>query len=147
MGTSTRVRGSRPSVRSAPPGARYTSYHSERQRDPPITSANAPAPSPTNLLALARQRSSVSASACVRAAGDPEARTGAKAMYGGDEASSSVVSSELAVMGMSHASGRPLALRQALSAWRAATTGGRRRPRGGRDFGVRRKGTRGSGER
>jgi hypothetical protein len=119
------------------------------QRELPITSANAPAPvpSPSPLLAFARQRSSVSASACVRAAGDPEARTGAKAMYGGD-AASFVVTSELApVAGMSHASGRPLALRQALSAQKAATTGGRRRPRGGRDFGVRRNGTRGSGER
>jgi hypothetical protein len=104
VGTSTSVRGSRPSVRSAPPGARYTSYHSERQHEPPITSANAPLP----LLAFARQRSSVSASACVRAAGKPEARTGAKAMYGGGDGASSfvvVVSSELAVVGMSQASG------------------------------------------
>jgi hypothetical protein len=40
--TSTSVRGSQPSVHSAPPGAKYTSYHSERHREPPITSVNVP---------------------------------------------------------------------------------------------------------
>ena len=48
---------------------------------------------------------------------------------------------------MSHARGWPWALRQALSAMRAMTTHGRRRPKAGRISGARRKGTRGSRER
>lgn len=76
----------------------------------------------------------------MRAAGDPRASSGAKAMYGG-------VSVPVPEAGMSHASGWPWALRQALSAMRAATTDGRRRPIAGRVSGTRRKGTRGSGDR
>jgi hypothetical protein len=152
-GASSTVRGSCPSVRSAPPGASYTSYHSARQRDPPITPANADAlwsPSRTP-LAAARQRSRVSASASVRAAGVPRARGSANAMYGGgggcEELSLSLLGECASGLGMSHARGWSLALRQALSARRAATTGGRRRPRAGRVFWERRNGTRCSGER
>ena len=79
----------------------------------------------------------------MRAAGDPCASAGANAMYG---SGASVLLLE-AEAGMSQASGRPLALRQALSARSAATTGGRRRPMAGRVSGARRKGTRDSWER
>ena len=79
----------------------------------------------------------------MRAAGDPCASVGANAMYGGG---ASVLLLE-AEAGMSQASGWPLALRQALSARSAATTGGRRRPIAGRVSGARRKDTRGSWER
>ena len=150
---SSTVHGSRPSVRSAPPGEAYTSYHSARQRDPPITPPNAFAGSdvsPTP-LATARQRSRVSASASVRAAGVPRARGGTNAIYGGGEGLSLSLRVECASVGagsgMSHVSGWPLAMSQALSARRAATTGGRRRPRAGRVSWERRNGTRCSGER
>jgi len=83
--TSSKVSGSRPSVRSAPFGATYTSYHSARHCFPPITPANAQ-PTPSPALASARQRSRVSARAVVRAAGDPCAGVGANAMYGGGAA-------------------------------------------------------------
>ena len=84
----------------------------------------------------------------MRAAGDPRASVGANAMYGGASVLLPEVEAEAeAGMGMSHASGWPLALRQALSARSAATTGGRRRPIAGRVSGARRKGTRGSWER
>ena len=79
----------------------------------------------------------------MRAAGDPCASVRANAMYGGG-ASALLLEAEA---GMSHAGGWPLALRQALSARSAATTGGRRRPIAGRVSGARRKGTRGSWER
>jgi len=140
--TSSKVSGSWPSVRSAPFGATYTSYHSARHRFPPITPANAQ-PTPSPALASARQRSRVSARAVVRAAGDPCASICANATYGGG---ASVLLLE-AEVGMSHAGRWPLALRQALSARSAATTGGRRRPMAGRVSGARRKGTRGSWER
>ena len=139
--TSRKVSGSRPSVRSAPFGATYTSYHSARHRLPPITPAN-PQPMPSPALASARQRSRVSARVIVRAAGDPCASIGANAMYGG--ASVLLPGAEA---GMSHAGGWPLALHQALSARSAVTTGGRRRPIAGRVSGARRKGTRSSWER
>ncbi len=80
----------------------------------------------------------------MRAAGDPRASVGANAMYGG---ASVLLPEAEAGMGMSHASGWPLALRQALSARSAATTGGRRRPIAGWVSGARRKGTRDSWER
>jgi hypothetical protein len=148
-GASSTVRGSRPSVRSAPPGEAYTSYHSARQRVPPITPANAEPDAGSDELSLslaaARQRSRVSASTTVRAAGVPRARVGENAMYGGELSPS--FPGTCAGSAISHASGWPLAARQALSARRAATTAGRRRPRAGRVSWESRNGTRCSGER
>jgi hypothetical protein len=95
---SRKVSGSCPSTRSELPGAAYTSYNSARHRAPPITSTNAPLVPSSAALASARQRSSVSARAIVRAAGDPRASAGAKAMYGG-------ASVPVPEAGMSHASG------------------------------------------
>lgn len=149
-GASSTVRGSRPSVRSAPPGEAYTSYHSARQRDPPITPANAEpdelSSSQPTPLAAARQRSRVSASASVRAAGVPRTSVWANAMYGG-ELSPSLLDEYASVLGISHATGWPWVARQTLSACRAATTDGRRRPRAGRVFQESRNGTRCSVER
>ena len=82
----------------------------------------------------------------MRAAGVPCARDGANAMYGGGGEFSLSLSAS-AGAGISHAGGRPCELRQVLSARRAATTGGRRRPRAGRTLGARRNGTRCSGEK